>query len=259
MLLAIDVGNTNISIGIFKSRDLINTWRISTDVSKTTDEYATLLRQIILDSGIELSKIQQACICSVVPPITATFELLCKKYLDISPLIVGAGTKTGIKVIYDRPQDVGADRIVDAAAANFIYGGPCIIVDLGTATVFDAINDSNEYLGGAIAPGMIVSANSLYNSTSQLKRVELQAPVCAIGKNTTNSIQSGLMFGYADLIKGMIKRFKKELGSESKVIATGGLAKVLEKEVGIIDEVNIDLTLKGLEMIFYLNLGRTHS
>ena len=259
MLLAIDVGNTNISVGIFKSKDLICTWRISTDVSKTTDEYATLLQQIILNSGIKLTDINQACICSVVPPITATFDQLCQKYLKINPLIVGAGTKTGIKVIYDRPQDVGADRIVDAAAANFIYGGPCIIVDLGTATVFDAINESNEYLGGAIAPGMIVSANSLYNSTSQLKRVELHAPEFAIGKNTTSSIQSGLMFGYADLIKGMIKRFKKELGNDAKVIATGGLANILEKEVGIIDDVNIDLTLKGLEIIFQLNIEGEHS
>jgi type III pantothenate kinase len=253
MLLAIDIGNTNVSIGLFHGRQLESTWRISTDNPKTADEYGILLTQIITMHGNTLSDISMASICSVVPPLTSTFETLCQKYLDINPLVIGSGTKTGIKVLYDSPRDVGSDRIVDAAAANHLYGGPCIVVDLGTATVFDAINDNSEYLGGAISPGLTIAADSLYNSTSQLKRVELIAPSVAIGRNTTHSIQSGLILGYSDLISGMILRFKKELGENSKVIATGGLAKILKSEVNLFDVIDVDLTLKGLQIIFDMN------
>jgi len=204
-------------------------------------------------NNLNADKIDSAAICSVVPPLTPTFELLCQKYLKVQPLTVMAETKTGIKILYDSPRDVGADRIVDAAAALHIYGGPCIVVDLGTATVFDAVNEHGEYLGGAIAPGMTVSADSLYRATSQLRRVELNAPEKVIGTNTTHSIQSGLVFGYSELIKGMIVRFKKEIGTNATVIATGGQADIVKDQVGEFDHIDPDLTLKGLRIVHSLN------
>ena len=253
MLIAIDIGNTNITIGLFIDSELISTWRFSTDSRKTSDEYGLLLQQVMLSNGLKAEGITSAAICSVVPPLTPTFELLCQKYLKIQPLTVMAETKTGIKILYDSPRDVGADRIVDAAAAVHIYGGPCIVVDIGTATVFDAVNEHSEYLGGAIAPGMTVSADSLYKATSQLRRVELNAPIQAIGRNTTHSIQSGLVFGYSELIKGMITRFRKEIGNAATVIATGGQADIVKDQVGEFDHVDPDLTLKGLRIVHSLN------
>ena len=249
MLLAIDIGNTNITIGLFDAQKLQKTWRVSTDSSRTSDEYGLQISNMLGSNKI----IDEVSICSVVPPLTPTFEVLCRRYFKVNPLTIGAGSKTGIKVIYDSPRDVGTDRIVDAAAVVHLYGGPAIIVDLGTATVFDAITASSEYLGGAIAPGMGVSADALFRATSQLRRVELSAPDSAIGKNTQHSIQSGLVLGYSELVKGMIRRFKVELGKESKVIATGGLAQVVEKEVSLFDIIDPDLTLKGLQIVHELN------
>ena len=249
MLLAIDIGNTNITIGLFDAQKLQKTWRVSTDSSRTSDEYGLQISNMLGSNKI----INEASICSVVPPLTPTFEVLCRRYFKVNPLTIGAGSKTGIKVMYDSPRDVGTDRIVDAAAVVHLYGGPAIIVDLGTATVFDAITASSEYLGGAIAPGMGVSADALFRATSQLRRVELSAPDSAIGKNTQHSIQSGLVLGYSELVKGMIRRFKLELGKESKVIATGGLAQVVEKEVSLFDIIDPDLTLKGLQIVHELN------
>ena len=249
MLLAIDIGNTNITIGLFDAQKLQNTWRVSTDSSRTSDEYGLQISNMLGSNKV----INEVSICSVVPPLTPTFEVLCRRYFKVNPLTIGAGSKTGIKVMYDSPRDVGTDRIVDAAAVVHLYGGPAIIVDLGTATVFDAITASSEYLGGAIAPGMGVSADALFRATSQLRRVELLAPDRAIGKNTQHSIQSGLVLGYSELVKGMIRRFKLELGKESKVIATGGLAQVVEKEVSLFDIIDPDLTLKGLQIVHELN------
>ena len=253
MLIAIDIGNTNITIGLFLDSDLISTWRFSTDSRKTSDEYGLLLQQVMSSNNLNADEIDSAAICSVVPPLTPTFELLCQRYLKVQPLTVMAETKTGIKILYDSPRDVGADRIVDAAAALHIYGGPCIVVDLGTATVFDAVNEHGEYLGGAIAPGMTVSADSLYRATSQLSRVELNAPEKVIGTNTTHSIQSGLVFGYSELIKGMIVRFKKEIGTNATVIATGGQADIVKDQVGEFNHIDPDLTLKGLRIVHSLN------
>ena len=249
MLLAIDIGNTNITIGLFDAQKLQKTWRVSTDSSRTSDEYGLQISNMLGSNKI----INEVSICSVVPPLTPTFEVLCRRYFKVNPLTIGAGSKTGIKVMYDSPRDVGTDRIVDAAAVVHLYGGPAIIVDLGTATVFDAITASSEYLGGAIAPGMGVSADALFRATSQLRRVELSTPDSAIGKNTQHSIQSGLVLGYSELVKGMIRRFKLELGKESKVIATGGLAQVVEKEVSLFDIIDPDLTLKGLQIVHELN------
>ena len=253
MLIAIDIGNTNITIGLFLDSELVSTWRFSTDSRKTSDEYGLLLQQVMLSNKLKADEIDSAAICSVVPPLTPTFEVLCQKYLKVQPLTVISGTTTGIKILYDSPRDVGTDRIVDAAAALHIYGGPCIVVDLGTATVFDAVNEHAEYLGGAIAPGMTVSADSLYRATSQLRRVELNAPERAIGKDTTHSIQSGLVFGYSELIKGMIGRFRKEIGANATVIATGGQADIVKDQVGEFDHIDPDLTLKGLRIVHSLN------
>ena len=253
MLLAIDIGNTNITIGLFNKETLEKTWRISTSRNNTSDEYGTNILNILSNKDISNKDISAIVMCSVVPPLTTTFIDLFKDYFNISPLIIGSGTKTGIKIMYDSPRDVGADRIVDAAAVLHIYKGPAIIVDLGTATVFDAISANGEYLGGAISPGIGVSAESLYKATSQLKRVELIAPKTAIGKTTTHAIQSGLILGYSELIKGMIKRFKEELDNNAKIIATGGLADIISKEVNLFDIIDHDLTLKGLQILYELN------
>ena len=253
MLLAIDIGNTNITIGLFNKETLEKTWRISTSRNNTSDEYGTNILNILSNKDISNKDISAIVMCSVVPPLTTTFVDLFKDYFNISPLIIGSGTKTGIKIMYDSPRDVGADRIVDAAAVLHLYKGPAIIVDLGTATVFDAITANGEYLGGAISPGIGVSAESLYKATSQLKRVELIAPKTAIGKTTTHAIQSGLILGYSELIKGMIKRFKEELDNNAKIIATGGLADIISKEVNLFDIIDHDLTLKGLQILYELN------
>ena len=253
MLLAIDIGNTNITIGLFNKETLEKTWRISTSRNNTSDEYGTNILNILSNKDISNKDISAIVMCSVVPPLTTTFIDLFKDYFNISPLIIGSGTKTGIKIMYDSPRDVGADRIVDAAAVLHLYKGAAIIVDLGTATVFDAITANGEYLGGAISPGIGVSAESLYKATSQLKRVELIAPKTAIGKTTTHAIQSGLILGYSELIKGMIKRFKEELDNNAKIIATGGLADIISKEVNLFDIIDHDLTLKGLQILYKLN------
>ena len=257
MLLAIDVGNTNITVGIFQGEELRATWRIATDPRRMPDEYGLMLRDLITLAGMDAAEITDGCICSVVPPLTATLEQTCKEYFSINPLIVGAGTRTGVQIRYDSPRDVGADRVADAAAAFRLYGGPVIVVDVGTATVFDAISAKGEYLGGAIAPGMRLAVESLYRGTSQLRRVELAAPESAIGKNTIAAIQSGLILGYVDLIEGMVHRFKAELDGDAKVVATGGQADLIDKETDIFDYVNKDLTLVGLRMIHEMNQGTT--
>ena len=253
MLLAIDIGNTNITFGVFDGDKLVARARVATVASRMPDEYGLMLNQLLELKGVDSEGITDVCMCSVVPPLSPAFIELCRSYLNIEPLVVGAGTKTGIRIAYENPRDVGADRIVDAAAALKFYGGPAIVVDIGTATVFDAITADGQYLGGAIAPGISIAADSLFHSTSQLRRVQLEAPPTAIGKNTVHALQSGLVLGYADLVKGMIQRFDKELGGGAKVIATGGLAPIVSKEVGLFDAVDHDLTLNGLKLIFDLN------
>jgi len=228
MLLAVDIGNTNITLGIFSQDDLQATWRISTDSGRMADEYGLMVSQLLPLKGISPGDVNAAALCSVVPPLTPTFVDLCQSYFDVSPLVVGSGTKTGIRILYDNPRDVGADRIVDAAAALHLYGGPIIIVDLGTATVFDAVTKDGNYLGGALAPGIAIAADALFHSTSQLRRVELVRPPSAIGKNTVHAMQSGLVLGYAEMVRGMVARFDAEMGGGSKVVATGGLATVIE-------------------------------
>lgn len=249
MLLAIDIGNTNITLGVFDGDALSATWRLSTERSKTSDEYSATLMQMLQLRDMAARQIDTVALCSVVPPLTPTFVDLCKTHFGVEPLVVGAGTKTGVRILYDNPRDVGADRIVDAAAALRLYGGPAIVVDIGTATVFDAVTANGDYLGGAIAPGMVIASDALFSSTSQLRRVELVGPSTAIGRNTIHAIQSGVVLGYADLVRGMVARFDSELGGGAKVVATGGLAHILEAEAGVFDDINPDLTLMGLMLI----------
>ena len=255
MLLAIDIGNTNVTVGVFDHDDLKATFRLSTDTRKMPDEYALSVSQLLPLRGLSLSAIDSVAICSVVPPLTSSFTQLAREYFSVEPLEVGSGTRTGISVRYDPPRDVGADRIVDAAAAFSMYGGPVIVVDVGTATVFDAVSESGDYLGGAIAPGISIAADSLFHTTAMLRRVELAPPPSAIGRNTVHALQAGLVFGYSELVRGMVKRFKRELGEHSSVIATGGLAEVVADESGIFDAIDPNLTLTGLKIVFELNNG----
>ena len=253
MLLAVDIGNTNITMGVFDDDALAAKWRIATDASRLADEYALMVNQLLPYRGLSPAKVNAVAVCSVVPPLTPTFVELCRANFGVEPLVVGAGTRTGIRILYDNPRDVGADRIADAAAALHLYGGPAIVVDMGTATVFDAISEKGEYLGGAIAPGLSVASDALFHSTSMLRRVDLAMPPQAIGKNTVHAIQSGLVLGSAEMVKGMVARFDRELGGGSKIIGTGGLAALVERVANIFDVVDEDLTLAGLKLIHEMN------
>lgn len=261
MLLALDIGNTTVTFGVFGDQGEAPeryapsaTWRVATDPGKMPDEYGLFLTSLLPLRGISPADIDAVALCSVVPPLTPSFVELSKSYFGISPLVAGAGVRTGIKVLYDSPRDVGADRVADAAAALKLYGGPAIIVDFGTATVFDAVTGNGDYLGGALAPGVTVAADALFHSASQLRRVELERPATAIGRNTVHAMQSGLVLGYADMVKGMVARFDAELGGGSRVVATGGLAHLMEEVVGVFDIVNPDLTLAGLRIIYEMNV-----
>jgi type III pantothenate kinase len=253
MLLAIDIGNSMVTMGVFEDANLVTTLRIATDSRRSADEYGLMLTNLLQLNGIDRSKITDVCMCSVVPPLTGVFEAVSETYFHVKPLTVTAGVRTGLKISYDNPRDVGADRIVDAVAAKELYGQPAIIVDFGTATVFDAISKDGVYLGGAIAPGISVAAEALFLNTSQLRRVELVAPKSAIGQNTTAALQAGLVLGYAELVKGLVARIKKELGGSATVVGTGGLANIISQEADVFDAINPDLTLIGLRQIYQMN------
>ena len=253
MLLAIDIGNTNVTMGVFRDDNLVATWRMATDTHRLPDEYALLIRSLLPLKGVQPEEIESIAICSVVPPLTQVFEELGAVYFDCPPLVVGTGTRTGVRILYENPRDVGADRVADAAAAYGLYGGPVIVVDFGTATVFDAISRDGDYLGGAIASGINLTAEALYQRTSQLRRVELVAPRSAIGRNTATAIQSGILFGHVGMVEAMVGRFKREMGGDVRVVATGGMASLVHRETDIFDDVNLDLTLVGLRIIHRLN------
>ena len=254
MLLALDIGNTNITVGVFDGERLVASWRVATDAQRQPDEYALQLKSLLPMKGVEVADVDAVVLCSVVPPLTGVFQEASRLLFDAEPLVVGTGTRTGVRIEYDNPRDVGADRVADAAAAYHLYGGPCIVVDLGTATVFDAISTDGTYLGGAISLGLSVAAEALFVSTSQLRRVELTAPATAIGKSTVHSMQSGLVLGYASLIEGMVRRFKEEMDApDATVVATGGLAPVIASVTDVFDTVNEELTLMGLQLIHAMN------
>jgi type III pantothenate kinase len=253
MLLTIDVGNTNITFGVFDGDTLGPRWRLATDNNRMADEYGILVINLFRHAGIEPAQIHGIALASVVPPLTGTFVDACEKYLGQRPFVIDAGVKTGVRVKYDDPKQVGADRVVDAAAVQKLYGGPACVVDLGTATTFDAISATGEYLGGAIAPGITIAAEALFQRTAKLPKVDLQRPPAAIGRNTVHSIQSGLLFGYVGMVEGMVARFRLELGPNMKVIATGGLASLIANETKVIDIIAPWLTLEGLKIVWELN------
>jgi type III pantothenate kinase len=253
MLLAIDIGNTETTFGVFDGEELRATWHMATDIHRRADEYAALLLNLMRQQGIDIANIKAIVLCSVVPPLISTFGELFQRYFHVKPVVIGAGVKTGVSIRMDNPREVGADRIVNAAAAHHLYGGPVIVTDLGTATTFDTVSKEGDYLGGAIAPGIMTGAEALSTRTSMLSRVELVRPKRAIGTSTIAAMQSGIIFGYVGLIEGIVARIQKELGEKAKVIATGGYASLIAKETKVFDEVNPALTLIGLRLIYEMN------
>ena len=252
MLLTIDVGNTNIVIGGYDGEKLVSSWRVNTDADRTTDEYAVLLDGLLHYAQRSLADVSGVVLCSVVPALTSTFEDLAEQYCHTQPIVVGPGTRTHVKILYENPREVGADRIANAVAALHLYGGPAIVIDFGTATTFDALSADGEYLGGAIAPGLTISADALFQRAARLYRVELKRPKMAIGRNTASSIQAGLIYGYVGLIEGLIARFQQEMGP-ARVIATGGLSNVIARETTSIEIINPLLTLEGLRLIHLMS------
>ena len=255
MLLAIDIGNTDTSLGVFAGEELRATWHMATSVHHMADENAVVLLNLLRHHSLDTSDIKEVAMCSVVPPLIATFEELFQRYFHISPLVVGSGVKTGVRIRMDNPREVGADRIVNAASAHHLYGGPIIIADLGTATTFDVVSKEGDYMGGAIAPGIITAAEALFTRAAMLPRVELTHPTRVIGTNTIAAMQSGIVFGYVGLVEAMVARIQQELGEKAKVVATGGCAELIAKETAVIDVVNPNLTLIGLRLIYLMNKG----
>ena len=256
MLLAIDVGNTNTVIGLYDGDELVHDWRIRTGADYTVDEYGMLILSLYKTAhvGMETVKSLTGIIIScVAPPMLNILEPLCQKYFKLKPLIVGPGIKTGIPIHYDNPREIGADRIVNAVAAREKYGNNVIVVDFGTATTFDYVSEIGEYMGGCIAPGIVVSSEALFERASKLPRVEFSKPKSVIGKDTVSSMQAGIMYGYAGIVDGIVDRMKAEVKTNPTVIATGGLAKVIAPETRTIDKVDEMLTLDGLRIIYSRN------
>ncbi len=255
MLLCIDIGNTNITLGLYEGERLGPRWRLATDHERMPDEFALQLLGLLGLAGLSADAVDDVAIASVVPPLTGKWVEVCRTYLGCDPLVVDGHVETGVRIRYEDPTAVGADRIVDAVAAYRLYGGPACIVDFGTATTFDALSAEGDYLGGAIAPGIGIAADALFQRTAKLPRVEIARPPSAIGRNTVHAIQSGLLFGYVALVEGMVARFRAELGPEMRVIGTGGLAELIAQETPVIQIIAPWLTLDGLRMVYAMNRG----
>jgi len=253
MLLAIDIGNTDTTLGVFEDVKLRATWHMATNIHRMADEYAAILLNLLRHQNLDTPDITAVTMCSVVPPLITTYEDLFQRYFHLSPLVVGAGVKTGVSILIDNPREVGADRIVNAAAAHHLYGGPIIVTDLGTATTFDIVSREGCYQGGVIAPGINTAAETLFMKAAMLPRVELTHPKHTIGTSTVTAMQSGIIFGYVALIEGMIARIQQELGEKARVVATGGWSTLMAKETAVFDVVNPDLTLIGLRLIYLMN------
>jgi len=253
MLLVIDVGNTQTVIGVYKGNELLVDWRLSTDISRSGDEFWVILRNLFREAGLSTDMVDGICISSVVPPLQSVLEDICARYFKSEPVVVEPGVKTGLSILYDNPREVGADRIVNAVAGIHLYGCPLILVDFGTATTFDAVSANSDYLGGAIVPGITISAEALFQRAAKLHRVELIAPKSVIGRDTSSSIRSGLVYGYAEMVDGMVRRIKEEMEGDPKVIATGGNAEVIAEHSREIEEVSPLLTLVGLRIIYDKN------
>ncbi len=254
MLLALDVGNTHIVIGVFEGELLVADFRVHTDARATGDELGLLLTDLLARRGVQPAQIDGVIVSNGVPALARPVAELSDRYFGREPMVVGPGIRTGIKIHYDDPRQVGGDRIANAIAARHVYGVPAIVVDFGTATTFDCVGSDGEYLGGAIAPGIQISLDSLVNHAARLTRVELTAPPSAIGHSTAASVQSGLMYGYVGLVEGLIARLKDEIGGTPKVIATGGLAEPISQLTDVIDVVDQLVTLTGLRLIYEQNL-----
>jgi len=255
MLLALDIGNTTVGIGFFKDETLVKDWRVRSDREKTSDEYSIILLSLLGQAGLSPADISQVIISSVVPPLTPIFQSLSQSLFGVRPVVVGPGLKTGMPILYENPLEVGADRIVAAVAAFDKFGGPCIVVDFGTATTFDAVSAKGEYLGGAIAPGILISAEALASRTAKLPRIEIVPPRKAIGRTTVASMQAGIYFGYVGLVNNIIAEVRKELGPEAKVVATGGFAAEIAPAIPAIDSVEPQLVLQGLRILFHRSQG----
>jgi type III pantothenate kinase len=257
MLLTIDIGNTNLTIGLYElnasRRSLAWHWRLATDHNRMPDEYGLQLLGLLTHAGYKPADLTGISLASVVPPLTGRVTQACREYLKTEALVVDAGVKTGIRIRYEDPKAVGADRVCDAAAVMHLYGGPACVVDFGTATTFNAVTKEGDYLGGAITAGINLAAETLYTRAAKLPRIDLQRPPSVIGRNTVHAMQSGLLFGYVCMVEGMVERFRRELGPQMKVIATGGLAEIVAKETPIVQHIAPWLTLDGLRIIWELN------
>ena len=253
MLLAIDIGNTSIAIGVYAGAELRGMFRVASDQGNLADEYAMLLLSLLRERGIEPHDIGAAAISSTVPQLLGTFQTVCRRYFSVEPLVVGTGVKTGIRIRYDNPREVGPDRILHAVAALNRYTPPLVIVDLGTGLVFDAISREGDYLGGAIAPGIGIASQALFERAAMLQRVSLERPDEVIGRNPVHSMQSGIFFGYVEMVRGMVRRFKEEVGEDATVIATGGYAEGVASEAGCFDAIESELNLEGLRLVYEMN------
>lgn len=254
MLLVIDIGNTNIVLGVFNKKKLIGEWRIATHLHKTSDEYGILLIDLLSAQKVPVSKMTGAILSSVVPPLTPIFQEMTEKYFSMKAMVVTHELKTGLRIRYDHPKEIGADRIVNAAAAYDLYGGPAVIVDFGTATTFCVVSKEGDYLGGVIAPGLGISADALFTRAAKLPRVELIKPKKVIGTDTVSSMQSGMIYGYVGLVNEIVDRIHQELGQETLVVATGGLSSLIAPECSTISKIRPALTLEGLMLIYKMNL-----
>ena len=257
MLLAFDVGNTNIVLGVFKDGELIQNWRLETDPRKSADEYGMVINQLFKYEGLDVKDVEDIIIATVVPSVLYTLQHLSVKYFNKRAIVVGPGVKTGLIVKYDNPKQVGADRIVNAVAAIEEYDGPLIIVDFGTATTYCYINEHKQYMGGAIAPGIGISTEALYSRAAKLPRIEIVKPEAIVGKSTVAAMQAGILYGYVGQVDGIVSRMKAESSAEPKVIATGGLSALIASESNVIDVVDPFLTLKGLKLIYHRNKEQT--
>ena len=253
MLLTIDIGNTNLTLGLYNGAELGRHFRLATDHARMPDEYGLQFLGLLQNAGRIVSELNGIVLASVVPQLTARVVQACQEYLKQEPLVVDTGVKTGIRIRYEDPRAVGADRVADAVAVVNLYGGPACVIDVGTATTFNAVTREGDYLGGAITAGVNLAAEALYTRAAKLPRMDLQRPPSVIGRNTVHAMQSGLLYGYVSMVEGMVTRFRSELGSDMKVVATGGLAEVIAKETDVIDIISPWLTLEGLRIIWELN------